>query len=244
MNKYASNPSMNGYTLTNRWFEFAQNNPEKIKPTTGILYFYIVHMFNKAQWPPKHSLYGTCAMNTIGIASYHTYRKALDDLIAFGLIELVTASRNQFTANVIALVNFDKASASAPKKQDQYTHQGIDSINKPINGQTISNECEPRESHPLLEWIRVKAPKLMAMKKPLTSEQLVSIVNEFSLDVSGTELRFKEMLKKMENRPDLTSKNECADQAIRTWWLRERGSATESNENTQAIRMQTKAYNR
>lgn len=101
--------TMNGYLLTKRWFEFCSDNPEKIKPIHTAVYFFAIEQCNRLGWKSKFSFPSIVAMNILGIHSYNTYIKSLRDLIEWGFIEMVQESKNQYSCNVIALSNFDKA---------------------------------------------------------------------------------------------------------------------------------------
>jgi hypothetical protein len=138
---------MNGYELSRKWFDFAFENPEKIKPTHTALYFFIIEHSNRLGWKNKFGLPTTMAKDAIGIRSYNTYINTLNDLIDFGFIEMVEKSKNQYSSNIIAISNFNKALDKAldkalikhSTKQHQSTIQSIGSINKQetINNNTV-----------------------------------------------------------------------------------------------------------
>jgi hypothetical protein len=68
----------------------------------------------------------------------------LNDLVDFGFIKLIEKSKNQYSSNIIALSNFDKAHNKAldkalikhDTKQGESTEQSISSIDKQINKET------------------------------------------------------------------------------------------------------------
>ena len=76
-------------------------------------------------------------MGIIGVHSYNTYISALNDLCEWGFIQMVQKSKNQYTANIIALSNFDKAHDKALDKalmtHDIKQRESIDSIDKQVN---------------------------------------------------------------------------------------------------------------
>ena len=154
---------MNGYNLSRNFWDFAFENPEKIKPNHIAVYFFAIEQCNRLGWKRKFSLPSSMVMEATSIKSYNSYIKVLNDLIDYGFIELIEKSKNQFTANIIALSKFDeaidKALDKAIIKQDtkqsesivESTIQSNDSINKPItiNQETINNKqdaCEIRDS--------------------------------------------------------------------------------------------------
>lgn len=138
---------MNGYELSRIWFDWCFENPEKITPNHSALYFFAIEHCNRLGWRKKFGFPTEMAKDAIGIKSYKTYINTLNDLVDFGFIEMVEKSKNQYSANIIALVNFtealdkalDKAITKHVSKQVQSTCQSIDSINKPltINQETI-----------------------------------------------------------------------------------------------------------
>jgi hypothetical protein len=129
---------MNGYDLSRKWFDFCFENPEKIKPNHTALYFFCIEHCNRLGWKKKFGLPTTMAKEAIGIRSYNTYIHTLNDLIEFGFIEMVEKSKNQYSSNIIALSNFNKALDKAldkafikhATKQSESTQQSIDSIDK------------------------------------------------------------------------------------------------------------------
>lgn len=144
---------MTGYELSRKWFDFCFLNPEKIKPNHTALYFFAIEHCNRLGWKDKFGLPSTMTMEAIGIKSHNTYMKTFNELEEFGFIKVVERSKNQYSANIIALSNFDKALDKAldkafikhDTKQSESTIQSIDSIDKPItNKQDNSlNETDP-----------------------------------------------------------------------------------------------------
>lgn len=154
---------MNGYKLSKWWHLFAFENPDLIKPHHGALYFYIVDQANRFGWKQKFGLPTRLAMETIGIRSYNTYIKTLNDLIEFEAIIMVKKSFNQHHANIIslttALSKYDKAEYKALDKASQLDYQNMteqvqsttqsmdestDSIIKQVNNKPEINMDFPR----------------------------------------------------------------------------------------------------
>jgi hypothetical protein len=125
---------MNSYDLSRKWFDWTFENPERINPNHTALYFFIIEHCNRLGWKQKFGLPTTMAKEAIGIRSYNTYINALNDLVEFGFIELIEKSKNQYSSNIIALSNFDKAHDKALDKalikHGTKQLQNIDSINK------------------------------------------------------------------------------------------------------------------
>lgn len=145
---------MNGYDLSRRFWDYAFNNPEKIKPVHTAVYFFAIEHCNRLGWKEKFGYPTTMVMEAIGVKSYNTYVNALNDLVEMGFIQMIERSKNQYSANIIALSNFDKALDKAHDKAldkafikhdtkqsestVQSTVQSTVSINKPINKEQIN----------------------------------------------------------------------------------------------------------
>lgn len=129
---------MDYFKLTRNFWDFSFENPEKIKPNHCALYLFIVEHCNRLGWKRKFGLPTTMAKDAIGIRSYNTYIKTLNDLVEFGLIEMIEVSKNQYSSNIVAISNFnkalnkalDKASIKHVTKQSESTVQSIYSIDK------------------------------------------------------------------------------------------------------------------
>lgn len=143
---------LNSYELSRKWFNWCFDNPEKIKPNHTALYFFCIEHCNRLGWQEKFGLPTEMAKSAIGIHSYNTYTNTLTDLIEWGFIKMIQKSKNQYSSNIIALSNFNKAPTEAldkaiinhASKQSESIGESIDSINKPINQQTINNETFER----------------------------------------------------------------------------------------------------
>ena len=125
---------MNGYELSRNWFDWCFENPEKISPNHSALYFFCIEHCNRLGWKEKFGLPTTMAKEAIGIRSYNTYIKTLNELVEFGFIKMIEKSKNQFSSNIIALSNFDKAVNKALDKalikHKTKQRESIDSIDK------------------------------------------------------------------------------------------------------------------
>ena len=137
---------MNSYELSRKFFDYCFDNPEKVKPNHVALYFFAIEHCNRLGWKEKFGLPTEMTKSAIGIHSYNTYTNTLKDLIDWGFIILVKKSVNQYSSNIIALSNFDKAHNNPLDKaiikhgikQSESTGESIDSINK-----QLTNNKEP-----------------------------------------------------------------------------------------------------
>ena len=107
---------MNSYELSRKWFDWSFENPERINPNHTALYFFIIEHCNRLGWKEKFGLPTTMAKEAIGIRSYNTYINTLNDLVEFGFINLIEKSKNQYSSNIVALSNFNKAPDKALDK--------------------------------------------------------------------------------------------------------------------------------
>lgn len=129
---------MNGYTLTRAWFDFCFENPEKIKPNHHAIYLYAVDLNNRLGWKEKFRLPTNCTMEVSGIKNHRTYKSSLDDLISWGFINLIQKSKNQFTANVIALGKNTKATSNALDKAIQLQDKSTETVDKQLNQKQLN----------------------------------------------------------------------------------------------------------
>ncbi len=157
---------MDYFKLIRTWFDFAFENPEKVKPNHIALYVFCVEHCNRLGWKPKFGLPTEMAKDAIGIRSYNTYINTFNDLIEFGFIKLIEKSKNQYSSNIIALSNFNKALDKALDKasikhvtkhsikQGESTVQSIDSIIKHITLNKYTNIQLKKLSNFILDFIQ------------------------------------------------------------------------------------------
>jgi uncharacterized protein YktA (UPF0223 family) len=139
---------LNGYDFSRDWFNWCFENPDKINTNHTALYFFCIEHCNRLGWKEKFGLPTTMAKEAIGIRSYNTYIKTLNDLVEFGFIKLIEKSKNQYSSNIIALSKnnkaldkaLDKALIKHTTKQVKSTIQSIDSIDKQLNNKQINKE--------------------------------------------------------------------------------------------------------
>ena len=189
---------MNSYELSRNWFDWCFENPEKISPNHTALYFFIIEHCNRLGWKEKFGLPTTMAKEAIGIRSYNTYINTLNDLVEFGVINLIEKSKNQYSSNIIAISNFDKADSKAldkafinhTTKHSESTSESIDSIDKQNNKETIK---------PLTKE-QILLNKKLDLKKsldPFLEKYGKEMLNEFyrywtELNKKGDKMRFEE----------------------------------------------------
>ena len=129
---------MNSYELSRYWFEFSFNNPDKIKPAHSAVYFFAIEHCNRLGWKQKFGFPSQMVMEAIGIKNWRTYSQVLNELVEWGFIEMIEISKNQYSSNIIAIVNFtkaptkalDKALSKHGTKQSPKHSQGTVSIDK------------------------------------------------------------------------------------------------------------------
>ncbi len=143
---------MDWYSLSRQWFDWSFENPEKVSPNHSALYFFAIEHCNRLWWRKKFWFPTEMAKDAIGIKSYHTYINTFNDLVEWGFIEVIERSKNQYSANIIALANFDKANDKALdkaiwkhlSKQQQSSWQSKSTIIKQIPTREPENQ-ETRE---------------------------------------------------------------------------------------------------
>ena len=145
---------MDIYSLTRNFWDYSFENPDRLKPNHAAIYFFAIEHCNRLGWKEKFGLPTSMVMEAVGIKNYKTYHTALMDLIEIGLIDLIEKSKNQYSSNVIALVNFTKANTKAldkalskhVPKQVQSTAsidiQSYNTTNLPINNIKSDSDFE------------------------------------------------------------------------------------------------------
>lgn len=140
--------NLNGYNLTRNWYNFRFENPDKVRAIHSDLYFYIVDLWNRLGQKEKIGLPTSVTMQCLGIGSYNTYKKALNEIIEFGFIILVSDSKNQHQSKIIALSVFDNATNKAPNKALDKAHiNAVDSIIKQENNEKINNSINSKSHY-------------------------------------------------------------------------------------------------
>ena len=124
---------MNGYELTRNWFDFKFENSQRIKASHSEFYFYLVDKWNRIGQKSEFGLPTAYTMEALGIASYNTYKKILDDLVEYGFVVIVQNSSNQHQSKIVALSNSDKATdkpldKAVDKALDKATDKPLDTI--------------------------------------------------------------------------------------------------------------------
>ena len=118
---------MNGYNLIRNWYNFKFDNPSKAKAIHSDMFCYLVDLWNRLGQKKEFGLPTSVTMEALGIGSYNTYKKTLNDLLEFGFIKLIADSKNQHQSKIVALSKFDKA---LDKALDKANNKATDSINK------------------------------------------------------------------------------------------------------------------
>lgn len=110
---------MNVFELSRNWFDWCFENPEKIRPTHTAMYFFIIEHCNRLGWKEKFGLPMQMTKDAIGIKNYRTFSETLNDLVDYGFLKIIEKSKNQYSANIVAIVNNAKANTKALDKAMQ-----------------------------------------------------------------------------------------------------------------------------
>ena len=202
--------NINGYDLSRAWFDWCFENPERISPNHTALYFFIIEHCNRLGWKKKFGLPTTMAKEAIGIKSYNTYIKTLRELVAFGFVEMIEVSKNQYSSNIVALSKFnnapnnalDKALIKHTSKQSESTCQSIDSIDKQrtknkeqrTSNQTSKNSAESISSkfeinkdwaEVVFDWLDYKKERREAYKSDRCIKSFITKLRNLSANDPG-----------------------------------------------------------
>ena len=171
---------MTGYELSRQWFDFAFENPEKINPNHTAMYFFAIEHCNRLGWKKKFGFPSTMVMEAMGVKSYNTYKKTLDDLVNWGFFTMVEKSKNQYSSNIIALSKnnkaLDKALDKALSKHDAKQSESKESIDKQLNKQTKNNITKPSKSD-LIEYFSERGD-MIESDIPLEAENFINHYEE------------------------------------------------------------------
>jgi len=138
----------NGYALSRQWFDYAFENPDMVTPNHHALYFWAIELCNRLAWKDKFGLPTTYSMEALGIKSYKTYKKTLDDLIKWGFIKLIQKARNNHTSNIIELVKFTNSHTKSMLSQVLNQVQVNDQVNASIDKQEETIKPRNPEAKP------------------------------------------------------------------------------------------------
>lgn len=138
--------SLNGYSLHKQWFEFAFNNPDLISTGHGAMISWFIELNNRLGWIDKFQAPASFTMAATGISSYKTYKKIFNELVSWGFVSVICESKNQFTACVIALVNFTEAKSMQIPKQNESNNHSTDGIYKQETSKLSNNKLQKKES--------------------------------------------------------------------------------------------------
>lgn len=180
---------MNTYELSRNFWNWAFDNPEKIKPIHSAIFFFALEHCNRLGNKEKFGFPSQMTMDAIGVKKYQTYGKALHDLENWGFITFIEKSKNQYSANIIKInavpkngkargKALDKATVKHGRSTGQSTGQGKDSINKPIyhiTNKPIITPLPPKDKIFNI-WLDYRSE----IKKPIKSEKtLESLAKKF-----------------------------------------------------------------
>lgn len=145
---------MDIYSLSRKFFDWSYENTDIVKPNHIALYFFIIEHNNRLGWKPKFGLPMEMAKDAIGISNYRTYTKTFDDLVEWGFIKVYQKSKNQYSSNIIGIVNntiattkaLSKAMQKHSQKHSQKQVHGIVGIDIPITNIPITTtEAEEKK---------------------------------------------------------------------------------------------------
>lgn len=104
------------FRLNKEFWDFAFDNPEKIKPVHCAIYFFALEHCNRMGWKEKFGFPSQMVMDAIGLKTWRSYKNALEDLVTWGFLIMIERSKNQYSANIIAIDKKSKALSKALSK--------------------------------------------------------------------------------------------------------------------------------
>lgn len=145
--------NMDIYSLSRNFWNFSFENPEKMKPIHSAIFFFAIEHSNRLWWKEKFWFPTTMVMDAIWVSNYSSYKKWLDELVDWGFIKMIQVSKNQYSANIISLIQFvwstdkalDKALIKHGTKQHIKHQESIASIDIQVYKDTKIQETWDRE---------------------------------------------------------------------------------------------------
>ena len=134
---------MNSYELSRNFTDWCFDNPHKVKPIHYAIFYFSIEHCNRLGWKENFGFPSQMVMEAIGVKNWRTYSSGLNELAEFGFIKIIEKSQNQYSSNIIAIVNFTKAHTKPLDKALSNHHtnhsQTTVSIDKQDNNKTINN---------------------------------------------------------------------------------------------------------
>jgi len=134
---------MNSYELSRNFTDWCFDNPHKVKPIHYAIFYFSIEHCNRLGWKENFGFPSQMVMEAIGVKNWRTYSAGLNELAEFGFIKIIEKSQNQYSSNIIAIVNFTKAHTKPLDKALSNHHtnhsQTTVSIDKQDNKEQIDN---------------------------------------------------------------------------------------------------------
>ena len=134
---------MNSYELSRNFTDWCFDNPHKVKPIHYAIFYFSIEHCNRLGWKENFGFPSQMVMEAIGVKNWRTYSAGLNELAEFGFIKIIEKSQNQYSSNIIAIVNFTKAHTKPLDKALSNHHtnhsQTTVSIDKQDNNKQLNN---------------------------------------------------------------------------------------------------------
>lgn len=174
---------LNTYELSRNFWNWAFDNPEKVKPNHSAIYFFAIEHCNRLGGKIKFGFPSLMTMEAVGIKKHQTYSKYFNELIEFGFFKLIERSKNQYSANIISIVHatpkkgkaLDKAFIKHRAKQIDSIGQSKDYIDKQVNKEQETNKQDVLND---LVWL-----ENICMKKKLELDRVQLYLGTFLDDL-------------------------------------------------------------
>ena len=216
---------MNSYELSRSWFNFSFENPQKVRPYHTAIYFFAIEHCNRLGWKEVFGFPTSMVLEAIGMKSYSSYKKYLDDLVDFGYIKIHEYSKNQYSSNIIELTfnvkAHDKALDKALLKHASKQVESIGTIIKQLNNKQYNKEQ-------VLE-LKLAIDNFLGVDKievePINFDILLNYINEktnrsFRTINKNVQAKYKARLKDGYTKKDIQT---AIDNAVKSDYHKEKG---------------------
>lgn len=116
---------LNNNDLSSKFYEWAFENRQLLKPTVPALYFYLIEVCKKLGYKEQFSISPKECMEGMGVSSYNTYKSAFDILCDHGFVTIIKKSCNHYQANIITLPNCNYAKLNDSNVEQQQKNNDL-----------------------------------------------------------------------------------------------------------------------
>lgn len=121
---------LNYYGLFRQFWDWAFENPDLVSTTHCAIYAFAIEHCNRLGWKEKFGFPSQMAMEAIGVKTWKKYIDSFNDLVEWGFFVLHQKAKNQYSANIIAIVKKTKAKQKQSKSKTKALDEALQKHNQ------------------------------------------------------------------------------------------------------------------